>query len=330
MVVCLSANCNVADAAKRIALVNVGTVCEGQSRDVAKVLMLSTASEEATSAQSRTLAAALSQKCSWIRRPISIVSATVSGDLVRIPELVTHASEMRYDVVFAGARAIIRHLKAVNFVGSVVFTTQSDPVVDGFVASFARPGGNMTGFSELVELDEKRLELLKLTLPHIQRVGVLYDNKEWPLTFFERWSAFAIANGMELIRIDATDRKTLELGIGTAKLQRIDAMLIPMSFFAYKDRDWLVAYLSQQKMPAIFERVEFVENGGLMSYGPDGRQTMARVAETVALVLSGVSPSEIPIQRPKDFRLMINLRAARAMNLTTSPSSIKLATDLIR
>ena len=307
-------------------------ICSGTatSSPAARITFLSTATTENTFEHVRSLAAALAARCTQFRRQIYIDYATVGGNLARVSELLALVAQTKPAVVVATASIIVKHLKNSKYSGPVVFVTQSDPVVSGFVASFAKPGGNMTGFSQLIELDEKRIELLKLALPRVERVGVVYDYKNWSAGYFIKWAASAKAIGVTLLQLDVTDQAELVEALRAHRSKKLQAISVPMSFFAYQQRDWLVKFFRESNLPTIYERFEFVAKGGLMAYGPDDRETMTRVGESVSLVLSGVSAGEIPVQRPKDFRFAINLRAAAELGVVVSPAVIKLAGDVLQ
>jgi putative tryptophan/tyrosine transport system substrate-binding protein len=251
------------------------------------------------------------------------------GNVSRFSSLVKDLNNLGVTLFVATSHAAARAVKDFALVKTTVFIVQTDPVETGLANSYSKPGQRMTGICQLVELDEKRIELLKLALPGLKSIGVLYDSVEWPDKHFTEWSTTASKLGLKLERLNVFDRETLRLALSRYRQLNLQALVIPTSFFVFKDRDWLLSELDRHQIPAIFERSEYVRRGGLMAYGMDTSNVIQRAAEMVVLILSGVPAGAIPIERPKVFRLTVNVAAAKKLDVRLSVGILKLADEVI-
>src|SRR5262249_367370 len=192
----------------------------------------------------------------------------------------------------------------------IVMTTASDPVALGLVASLARPGGNVTGNSSLeTELNSKRLEILKDTVPKLTRVGLLRGSAAGIITDVRGKEVRAAALKLKLEEIDNQfDAKGLEIAFQTAKQKQVNAIMTfgTRSFFAERKR--IVELAAKYRLPAIYPQKEFVEGGGLMSYGADRTDLYRRAAVYVDKILKGAKPADLPVQQATKFEFVINLK----------------------
>jgi putative ABC transport system substrate-binding protein len=251
----------------------------------------------------------------------------------RIPALAEELVRLKMDVIISTGGGTVTALavkKAVKTI-PVVFLTGGDPVSAGLVASLHRPGGNLTGVSFLTsELNAKRLELLKQAVPGVSRVAVLV-NPTNP-------TAGAVLKGLEgaartlkvkLQVLEARDPQAIDGAFAAKKRERAGALLVsndPM-FFAQRER--IVGLAAKSRLPGIFERREFAEAGGLLSYGTSVADTYRRLASYVDKILKGAKPGDLPVEQPTTFEFVINLKTAKALGLTIPPSILSRADRLI-
>ena len=213
-------------------------------------------------------------------------------------------------------------------------TTSSDPVAQGLVASLARPGGNVTGLSSLAaELNTKRLEILKDAIPKLARVAVLQspgDSVTADLQLKELRPA-AVALKLKLEEIDTQpDAKGLESAFKTAKQKQVNAIMTVATRPFFAERKRIVELADKYRLPAIYFQKDFVNEGGLMSYGPDYTDLSRRSAHYVDKILKGAKPADLPVQQATKFEFVINLKAAKQIGLTVPNRVLERATQVIR
>jgi ABC-type uncharacterized transport system substrate-binding protein len=216
----------------------------------------------------------------------------------------------------------------------IVMANASDPAGAGLVASLARPGGNVTGFSGLAtELNTKRLEILKDAVPKLARVGLL-----WPpgtgvgadLQLKElRAAALALKLNLEEIETHL-DAKGFESAFQTAKQKQVGAITTPTSNRFFAERKRIVDLAGKHRLPAIYFQKEFADEGGLMSYGVDFVDLYRRAAVYVDKILKGAKPAELPVQQATKFEFIINLKAAKQIGLTLPPELLARATRVVK
>jgi putative ABC transport system substrate-binding protein len=206
----------------------------------------------------------------------------------------------------------------------------ADPVGSGFVASLARPGGNVTGLSNLgTELNSKRLEVLKDAVPKLARVGLLRGAAISPQLKELRPAAVALKLELEEIETQS-DSKGLESAFQTAKQKRVDAIMTTTSRIFFAERKRIVELAGKYRLPAIYFQKEFVDEGGLMSYGADYDDLFRRAAVYVDKILKGAKPADLPVQQATKFEFVINLKAAKQIGLTLSPDFLARANKVIK
>jgi putative ABC transport system substrate-binding protein len=252
----------------------------------------------------------------------------------RLKELAADLVRLKVDLIVAIAGVSVLAAKSATTTIPIVMTNVGDAVGEGLVASLARPGGNVTGFSTLaVELNTKRLEILKDAVPKLVRVGLLRlpgDSINIDLQLKElRAAAVALKIKLEEIRAEA-DAKGLENAFQTAKQKQVKAImpLALRAFFAERKR--IVELAGKYRLPAIYPNKEYVDDGGLMSYGPDYDDSYRVVAVYVDKILKGAKPAELPVQQPTKFEFVINLKAAKQIGLTIPARVLERANQVIR
>jgi putative ABC transport system substrate-binding protein len=255
------------------------------------------------------------------------------GDLEKLPALAADLVRAGVDVIVAdGGPALVAATRATSTIPIVAGATAGDLVRQGIVASLARPGGNVTGFtiSTGAELYGKRLEFLRDAVPALGRVGVLWNGRNQ----ISREALGSIRSAAEAMRlaidlIEVRDPNDIERAVAGAASRRVDAILTVADAFFWSERARIVTLLNRQRLSAMYPEVEFVEAGGLMGYGPNVPDNFRRAAGYVDRILKGASPGTLPIELPTKFDLAINLKTARALNLAISQSLLVRADVVI-
>jgi putative tryptophan/tyrosine transport system substrate-binding protein len=239
---------------------------------------------------------------------------------------------LKLDVIVTGGSTATRPAKAATVTIPIVMTQDSDPVGNGFVASLARPGGNITGLSNFApELSGKRLELLREVVPKLSRVAV-FGNATVPgnAQMLKETELAAGAFGVRLQYLEMRISKDLETAFRAANKSRSDAILLlvrgPVAL-AYRE----IAELAvKSRLPTIYSGREYVEAGGLMSYGVNLDDLDRRAATYVDKILKGAKPADLPVEQPTKFELIINLKAAKQIGLTIPPNVLVRADRVIK
>jgi putative ABC transport system substrate-binding protein len=252
----------------------------------------------------------------------------------RLPELAAELVRLKVDLIVASRTLAALAAKKVTTTIPIVLASAADPVGAGLVASLARPGGNVTGFSNLgPELNTKRLEILKDAVPKLARVGLLRspgDSLVTDLPLRELRPA-AVALKLKLEEIETQpDPKSLESAFKTAKQKQVQAImtLSTRSFFAERKR--IVELAGKYRLPAIYYQKEFVDEGGLMSYGVDFVDLYRRAAHYVDRILKGTKPADLPVQQAMRFEFIISLKAAKQIGHTIPYELLARANKVIQ
>jgi putative ABC transport system substrate-binding protein len=240
---------------------------------------------------------------------------------------------LKVDVIVSAGPAPTRSAHEATKTIPIVMTQDSDPVGSGFVASLARPGGNITGLSSLrADLSGKRLELLKEILPKLSRVAVL-GTSTLPGNAQELRETELAAGSfkVKLQYLDVLNSKDLETAFRTAGKGRADAVLMMVAgFVASSQRKEIAELAVKSRLPAVYSRREEVEAGGLMSYGVSFTDLDRCAATYVDKILRGVKPRDLPVEQPMKFEFIINLKAAKQIGLTIPPNVLVRADRVIR
>jgi putative ABC transport system substrate-binding protein len=249
----------------------------------------------------------------------------------RLPELAADLVRLKVDLILVSSQPTALGAKKASSTIPIVMANAGDPVGVGLVASLARPGGNVTGFSSLnYQLNTKRLEILKDAIPKLARVGLLRPPGSSDLQLKELRPA-AVALKLKLEEIAAQpDPKGLESGFQIAKKKKVDAIMTISSRQFFAERKWIVELAAKYRLPAIYFQREFVDEGGLMSYGADFDDLFRKAAHYVDKILKGAKPADLPVQQPTKFEFIINLKAAKQIGLTLSPEFLSRANQVIR
>jgi putative tryptophan/tyrosine transport system substrate-binding protein len=249
-----------------------------------------------------------------------------------LPELAAELVRMDVDIIVTTGTPAVRAIKGASATIPIVFAVISHPVENGIVASFARPGGNVTGLTILTEeLSGKRLELLKETIPNINRIGVLSDvtNPTQALEWKEIMAA-AEALRVKLQSLGLRSSNDFESAFTAALRERVQAVITLPQPLMNSHRNPIVGFAIKNKLPAIYPAPEYMDAGGLMYYGPVYTELFRRAASYVDKILKGTKPADIPVEQPTKFEFVINLKAAKQIGLTIPPNVLARADKVIR
>jgi putative ABC transport system substrate-binding protein len=272
-------------------------------------------------------------KLGWIEgKNITIEYRFAEQTLERLPELAADLVRLKVDLIVVTEPSPALAAKGATTIIPIVVTNVADPVALGLVASLARPGGNVTGLSSLAsELNTKRLEILKDAIPKLAGVGLLRPSGGAIDAQLKELRAAAPVLKLKLEEIETQfDAKGLESAFQTAKERRGDAIMTITTRRFFAERKRIIELAGKYRLPAIYFQKEFVDEGGLMSYGPDYVDLYRRVAVYVDKIFKGAKPADLPVQQPTKFEFVINLKAAKQIGLTLSPEFLSRANQVIK
>jgi putative tryptophan/tyrosine transport system substrate-binding protein len=253
------------------------------------------------------------------------------GKLEQLPALAAELVRLKVDVIVAVSSPCVVAAKQATRTIPIVMTNSSDPVGDGLVTSLAHPGGNITGLSMMApELGAKRLQLLKEVFPKVVRPVAVIWNPDYVgmAARFRQTQGAAPAVGMDVRSIEVRDSRELERALETMDHERPDALVLLVDPLTLSQRLRIVEFAREERLPAIYEVSEFVEAGGLMSYGPNRDDLVRRAATYVDKILKGANPADLPIEQPARFEFVVNLKSAKALGITI-PQSVLLQADRV-
>jgi putative ABC transport system substrate-binding protein len=262
---------------------------------------------------------------------------SAEGSAERLPDLAAELVRLQLDVIVAGGTAAIHAAQGATRTIPIVMTASFDPVQEGFVASLARPGGNITGLSFLsTELPGKRLELLKETVPQSTRIAVMW-NPVGPgyasrQVLLHNLAVAARALGLHLHVVEVRRADELDTAFAALPPARADALLVMDDALVLSSRlgGRLADLAATSRLPAMYEWREWVMAGGLMAYGPSLQDIYRRAATYVDKILKGATPADLPVEQPTKFELVINLKTAQALGITIPPTLLFLADEVIQ
>ncbi|HVH91013.1 MAG TPA: ABC transporter substrate-binding protein [Candidatus Acidoferrum sp.] len=274
-------------------------------------------------------------KFGWIEgKNITIEHRFAEGKPERLPELAADLVRLKVDLIMITGDPAGLAAKGATSTIPIVMANAADPVGFGLVASLARPGGNITGLSGLgVELNTKRLEILKDAVPKLARVGLLWPSGGRVAVDLQlkeiRPAAVALKLKLEEIETQL-DAKGLESAFKTAKQKQVNAIMTIATRRFFAERKRIVELAGKYRLTAIYFQKEFVDEGGLMSYGADYINLYRRAAVYVDKILKGDKPTDLPVQQATKFEFVINLKAAKQIGLTLSPEFLSRANQVIK
>jgi len=272
-------------------------------------------------------------KLGWTEgRNVQIDYRWTGGDADRMRTYVAELVQTMPDVILANGSPIVAALRQETRTIPVVFAAVMDPLGQGFVANLARPGSNITGFTNMeFTVLGKMLELLKEMAPNVVRVTAMFN----PMTgsyvpgYLRLSEASSASLGIELVATPVFDVADIEATVGNLGRQSGSGLILPPEPFTITHHKLIITSADQHRLPAIYAYRSFVGEGGLMSYGPDPYDIFRRAASYVDRILRGETPSELPVQQPIKFEFVINLKMAKTLGLTVPDRLLALADEVI-
>jgi putative tryptophan/tyrosine transport system substrate-binding protein len=266
-------------------------------------------------------------------KDIIIEWRSAEGQAERLPALAAELVRLKVDLIVTGGPTPTRAAKQATATIPIVMAQDSDPIASGFVASLARPGGNITGLSTLTpELSGKQLDLLKEILPKLSRVAVFgTSTRPGNTQSLKEVELSATTTGVKLQYFDVLSPKDFETAFRAAGKERAGAVLMMAAGgVASAYRSQVVELAVKRRLPTIYDRIEFVEVGGLITYTESSTDLFRRAATYVDKILKGAKPANLPVEQPIRFELIINLKAAQQIGLTIPPNILARADKVIK
>lgn len=263
-------------------------------------------------------------------RNIRIEYRGAQGQAARLPGLAKELVRLKVDVLVAGSEPAVRAVReATSTIPIVMVLYDYDPVAAELIDSFGRPGGNITGiFTRQSELVGKRLELLKQALPGLSRVAVFWD--AFGQRQLEALEPAARSLGIQLQLTELRAPYDFEAAFANAKQKRADAVTLLFSPVFYVHRAQIGALAVKYRLPMVISQPDWLEHGGLMSYGPRYTDTWSRAAYFIDRLLKGARPSDLPVEQTATFELVFNLKTAKTLGITIPQSMLLRADEVIR
>jgi len=255
------------------------------------------------------------------------------GKVERLSELARELVALKMDVIVTPADLSIAAIKRETQTIPIVMALSSDPVGAGFVASLARPGGNITGLSNISpELSGKRVELLREAVPGLSRLALLWNPEvRGAVLDYKEAASAARSLRVEVQSVEVSRAEDLDRAFSAITSQRAQALMLPgVNPVGFANRTQIVSFAQRNRLPSMFPTKEYVDSGGLMSYGPSLVDLFRRAAGYVDKILKGAKPADLPVQQPTKFELVINLKTAKALGLTLPQSLLGRADDVIQ
>jgi ABC-type uncharacterized transport system substrate-binding protein len=254
------------------------------------------------------------------------------GNIERRSEIAAELVRLKVDVIVSGGPTITRAVKEATSTIPIVMGQDTDPVGSGFVASLARPGGNITGLSALApEMSGKQLEIMKEIIPKLSRVAVIGNSTNPGDAQSLRETVLAAGSFEIYLRyLDVQNAKDIEPVIRAAAKGRADALVLLGNPLLNLERQQVVALVAKHRLPATYARPEYVDAGGLMYYGTSYNDLFRRAATYVDKILKGAKPADLPVEQPTKFEFIVNLKAAKQIGLIIPPKVLARADKVIK
>src|SRR5215813_11980370 len=319
-----------------VVLLALGAIAEAQQpAKIPRIGYLSNADAARESARAEAIRLALRERGHIEGQNIAIEYRYAEGKFDRFAELAAELVHLKVDiiVVAGGTRYVQAAKNATKTIPIVMSGAGIDPVEAGLVESLARPGGNITGLTQLTrELGGKRLELFKEAVPKLTRVAVLYDPAvpAAALNAKEDLPVAARALGLTVRSWEIRAADGFERVFAALSKERLDGLYVPGGPLISANQKRMIGFALKSRLPAIYGTREFVDAGGLMYYGADIADSYRRVAYYVDKILKGTKPADLPVEQPTKFELVINLKTAKQIGLTIPPEVLTRATKLVK
>jgi len=256
---------------------------------------------------------------------------SLEGNPKRASEIAAELVRQKVDVIVSSSNVMTRAAKQATMSIPIVMAANGAPVKQGFVASLAHPGGNVTGLGYdpgTDDIDAKRLQMLREVAPKISRVAYVGTKVSWELPAAERLRAAARAEGLAVFHAKI-ESKDIAPVLALAIREHADALFVAGGAATYVPRRQIIAFAAKHSLPASYGVRDAVEDGGLMSYGMDAGELFRDVAIYVDKILKGASPADLPVEQPTKFELFVNVKTARALGLTIPPSILLRADRVV-
>jgi putative ABC transport system substrate-binding protein len=270
-------------------------------------------------------------KLGWVEgRNLQIDRRFGSGDLARIRFYAEELVSLAPQVVIVTGGPATRAVQKLTRTIPIVFVSAGDPVENGLVNNIARPDGNATGFTnQFATIGGKWVELLKEAAPHLVRVALVYNPETYTAKVLDPMETAATARSVKAIRIPFHDPLELVRGIDEFATEPKGGLIVPSSATTGANRSTIIRLAAQHHLPAIYPYKYYAAEGGLMAYGPDRIDLFSRAPSYVDRLLRGARVSDLPVQFPTKFELVINLKTAKALSLPISPEMLAIADEII-
>jgi len=255
------------------------------------------------------------------------------GRFERLPELARELVGLKVDVIVAANDVVIAAVKRETQTIPIVMANSTDPVGTGFVASLARPGGNVTGLSSMSpELSGKRLELLREVVPGLSRVALIWNpDVRGALFDYKETEGAARSLRLQLQSVEVPRAEDFDRAFSAITKERAQALIMtwgnPVGF---ANRGQIASFAQRNRLPSMYAQSEYVDAGGLMSYGPSTPEMYRRAATFVDKILKGAKPADLPVEQPTKFELVINLKTAQQIGVTIPPNVLARADRVIK
>jgi putative ABC transport system substrate-binding protein len=250
----------------------------------------------------------------------------------RAPELAAELVRLKVDVILANSAVVALAAKNATRTIPIVFNSQADPVASGLVDSLARPGRNLTGFTPIAPvLAGKRLELLKDIIPKLSRVAIMWELKNPGSE--ESWKESQLPArqlGLQIHSIEVDSAGEFESAFSKVSKSGSGALAVTLSGLFSSHQKQIVSLATKHRIPTIYTGGEFVENGGLMSYGADQDESVKRIAMMIDKILKGAKPADLPVEQATTFDFVINVKTAKQIGLTIPPNVLARADRVIK
>ena len=306
-----------------------------QPKKVPRIGYLSTTDQSRDSTRSEAIRLALREFGYTEGQNIAIEYRYAEGKRDRLPELAAELVHLKVDIILAASGDVLIRtaMNATKTIPIVMTGAGADPVEAGLIESLARPGGNVTGVTNLIrELGGKRLELLKEAVPKLGRVAVVYEPAS-PASVIEVKEILPVAARALALTVrswEVRDAGGFEKVFAAMSKERPDGLYVAAGALMSANQKRTVGFALKSRLPSVYSRKETVEAGGLMYYGADEADSYRRVAYYVDRILKGAKPADLPVEQPTKFELVINLKTAKQIGLTIPPEVLARANKLIR
>ena len=312
-------------------LLTASSFAEAQQQEkLPRIGFLSTAAHSSLSSRLEAFRQGLRELGFIEGKNIAIEYRSAEGKPNRLPELAAELVRLKVDCIVTAGETPTRAAQQATSTVPIIMTTVGDAVVLGFIASLARPGGNITGLTTISpDLAGKRLELLKETIPKLSRAAVFSDPRS-ATTDLKETEAAAQLLKVQLISLEVQNLDDLENAFRSSTKSRADAIVIGASGFFNTHQSRIVELAAKHRLPGMYIEQEFVLAGGLMTYATSIPDLYRRAATYVDKILKGAKPGDLPVEQPTKFELIINLKAAKQIGLTIPPNVLARADKVIK